>query len=271
MEQACVRRFGVKGQLCFLLAIAATLSGFMKTSTAAEPAPATRATANSAPSTPSAPPTAPPATAPSPIELAETENLPGVVIFPARTSGPSPITVVLHGMCGDPFNTCSYFAAHVTQTANLVCPRASVRCAGGGASWPQSGVAEAVRAAVERVKAALPVPADDTQGRTLIGYSLGAYRALEIAQTSSGEYPRLMLIGARVALNQRRLEQSGVHRVLLSAGRSDMMHDPMQRETERALRTGILAHFLDLGPVGHFFTPSFTSYLPVALSWLNEG
>ncbi len=263
MEQACARRFGVKGLLCFLLAITATLSGTSKTSTAAETPTATRVAATSEPPAPAAAPTL--------IELAETLDLPGVVIFPARASGPRPITVVLHGMCGEPLNTCSYFAARVTQTANLVCPRASARCTGGGASWPQSGVARAVAAAVERAKAALPIPADDTQGRTLIGYSLGAYRALEIAQASSGEYPVLLLIGARVSLNQKRLDQSGVRRVLLSAGRSDMMHDPMQRETERALRSGIQAHFLDLGPVGHFFTPSFMSYLPVALSWLGEG
>ncbi|HTA90713.1 MAG TPA: hypothetical protein VK745_14080 [Polyangiaceae bacterium] len=265
MEQACARRFGVKGQLCFLLAVTATLSGTTKTSTAAETPTATRVAATSEPPSPA------PAAAPALIELAETQDLPGVVIFPARASGPRPITVVLHGMCGEPLNTCSYFAAQVTRTANLVCPRAGTHCAGGGASWPQSGVARAVAAAVERAKAALPVPADDTPGRTLIGYSLGAYRALEIAQASSGEYPRLMLIGARVSLNQKRLDQSGVRRVLLSAGRSDMMHDPMQRETERALRSGIQAHFLDLGPVGHFFTPSFMSYLPVALSWLGAG
>jgi predicted esterase len=265
MEQACARRFGVKGQLCFLLAITAVLSGTTQISTAAEAPSAARAAANSDPTPP------PPTAAATPIELAETADLPGVVIFPARASEPRPITVVLHGMCGDPFNTCSYFAAHVTETANLVCPRAGTRCTGGGASWPPSGVAQAVAAAVERAKAALPTPADDTQGRTLIGYSLGAYRALEIAQNSSGEYPRLMLIGARVSLDQKRLDHSGVQRILLSAGRSDMMHDPMQRETERALRSGIHAHFLDLGPVGHFFTPSFMSYLPAALSWLSEG
>ncbi len=265
MEQACTRRFGVKGQLCFLLAITATLSSTTKTSTAAETSTTIRVAAKAA----SPPP--PQAESPTVIELPETADLPGVVIFPARASGPRPITVVLHGMCGEPSNTCSYFAAQVTATANLVCPRARTHCTGGGASWPQSGFAEAVKAAVERAKSALPTPADDTQARTLIGYSLGAYRALEIAQTSSGEYPRLMLIGARVALNQKLLDRSGVHRILLSAGRSDMMHDPMQRETERALRSGIQARFLDLGPVGHFFTPSIMTYLPGALSGLSEG
>jgi predicted esterase len=171
-------------------------------------------------------------------------------------------------MCGDAARACSHFAEQVTQTSNLICPRASARCTGGGASWPERGVAEVVEAAVARAKSILPA-VDETQGRTLIGYSMGAYRALSIAQTSAGQYPRLMLIGAKVSLDQTRLAKNGTERVLLCAGSWDMMHDPMRREAERVLRAGFRARFLDLGPVGHSFTPSFAEYLPGALSWLN--
>jgi predicted esterase len=258
MEQVRVRRLGVKGWLYLLSGLAIAIGGEANTAAAETTKSASAPTQTREP-------------APRLIELAETPNLPGVVIFPARVSGPRPITVVLHGMCGDPSRTCSHFAEQVTVSANLVCPLASEHCAGGGASWPQAGFAQAVEAAVERAKAALPEPADDEQGRTLIGYSLGAYRALEIAQSTPGKYPRVMLIGARISLNQQRLAQNGVRRVLLSAGGWDMMHDPMQREAQRALRNGIRARFLDLGPVGHTFTPSFAGYLPAALSWLNES
>jgi predicted esterase len=250
MEHVRTRRSGVQGWLCLLSGLALVAVGSAKA--------AAGGSHQTAPMR-------------APIELAETADLPGVVIFPARVSGARPITVVLHGMCGEPSRTCSHFAEQVTASANLVCPRASERCAGGGVSWPQTGFAQAIEAAVERAKAALPEPADDTQGRTLIGYSLGAYRALEIAQSTPGKYPRVMLIGAKISLNQRRLAENGVLRVLLSAGGWDMMHDPMQREAQRALHTGIVARFLDLGPVGHTFTPSFASYLPTALSWLSEG
>ena len=253
MEQARARHFGVKGWVRLGLGLVLALVGTTRTSHAEE-----------------APSGAPPK-ALTVIELAATADLPGVVIFPARVSGPRPITVLLHGMCGEPIHTCSHFAEQVTESANLVCPRASERCAGGGASWPQTGFAEAVEAAVARAKSALPEPADDTRGRTLIGYSLGAYRALEIAQSGAGKYPRVMLIGAKVSLNQKLLAENGVLRVLLSAGGWDMMHDPMRRETARALSIGIHARFLDLGPVGHAFTPSFAGYLPGALSWLSEG
>jgi predicted esterase len=248
MEQVRTRRFGVKAGVRLLGAFIAMLF-CAATTAAAEPAPE----------------------APPMIDLPATADLPGVVIFPARAPGPRPITVVLHGMCGEPSYTCRHFAEEVTETANLVCPRASQRCAGGGASWPQAGFAEAVEAAVARAKTALPHAADDEHGRTLIGYSLGAYRAIDIAQSTPGKYPRVMLIGAKVVLDQKRLNENGVLRVLLSAGGWDMMHDPMQRETARALRTGIHARFLDLGPVGHTFTASFAEYLPGALAWLGEG
>jgi predicted esterase len=201
------------------------------------------------------------------IELDATSDLPGVVIFPARAPGARPITVLLHGMCGDAARACSHFAEQVTQTSNLVCPRASARCTGGGASWPDQGVADAVEAAITRAKSTL-LEVDESHGRTLIGYSMGAYRAVNIAQGSPGKYPRVMLIGANVSLDRARLTRNGTERVLLCAGSWDMMHDPMRREAERVRRAGLQARFMDLGPVGHAFTPSFAEYLPQALSWL---
>ena len=172
-------------------------------------------------------------------------------------------------MCGEPIRTCSHFASEITKNENLICPRATERCAGGGVSWPQTGFAAAIAAAVERAKTALPVAADETRGRTLIGYSLGAYRALELAQTTPQTYPRVMLIGAKISLNRALFVENGA-RILLGAGAFDMMHDVMQREAARAARAGFAARFLDLGPVGHAFTPSFAEYLPLALAWLHQ-
>ncbi len=209
--------------------------------------------------------------APQPITLPETSAQPGVVIFPARGAGPHPITVLLHGMCGDPTRSCSHFADEVTRSSTLICPRASQRCSGGGSSWPETGVPEQVERAVSRAKLALPDAIDDTQGRTLIGYSLGAYRAQQIALTSAGKYRRVMFIGARVSLDQRALIQNGVQRVLLCAGDWDMMHDPMQHEAQRLQRAGFPSRFVGLGPVGHIFTPSFANYLPGAWSWLTAA
>jgi predicted esterase len=202
------------------------------------------------------------------LELPPSEHSAGAVILSARGPGVHPITVVLHGMCGDAARACSYFAEQVTESAHLICPRASAHCAGGGASWPEQGVADAVESAVERAKVALGEGVDDSHGRTLIGYSMGAFRALRIAESANGRYPRVMLIGARIALDQPKLEQNGVRRLLLCAGSWDMMHDHMKRETARVQRARLSARFLDLGPVGHGLTTSFGHYLPQALAWL---
>ncbi len=243
MERSRARRYGVKAWLCAL----ALLSTALASASAIAQADA----------------------APQSITLPETAQQAGVVIFPARGAGPHPITVLLHGMCGDPARSCSHFADEVTRTSTLICPRASQRCAGGGSSWPEAGVPEAIERAVERAKLALPNAIDDTQSRTLIGYSLGAYRAQQIALTSGGKYARAMFIGARVSLDPRVLARNGVARVLLCAGEWDMTHDPMQREAQRLQRAGFASRFVGLGPVGHIFTPSFANYLPGAWSWLN--
>jgi predicted esterase len=212
-----------------------------------------------------------PARAAEPFTLAEAENQPGVVVFPARTAGAHRVTVLLHGMCGEPANACRHFAEQVTADEHLVCPRASRRCDGGGSTWPQRGFEQQIEGAVQRALSALGPSVDETHGRTLIGYSLGAFRALELAEHGAGKYPRVMLIGAKILPHQKLLRENGVERLLLSAGSWDMMHDHMRRETQRLLRAGFTTRFLGLGPVGHAFTPSFADYLPQALSWLRAG
>jgi predicted esterase len=241
MGHGCRRRQGAKAKVCLVLAV---LLGFLVST---------------------------PARAAAAFMLAETEGEPGVVVYPAQTPGAHRVTVLLHGMCGEPQNACSHFAQQVTADEHLICPRASRRCDGGGSTWPQTGFEQKIEQAVRRAEAALGDRVDETHGRTLIGYSLGAYRALELAQHGAGKYPRVMLIGARILANQKLLLANGVERLLLSAGAWDMMHGPMRRETERLVRGGVTTRFLGLGPVGHAFTPSLQEYLPEALRWLKEA
>jgi predicted esterase len=206
----------------------------------------------------------------APIVVEETEDEPGSVVYSARRAGSRPITVVLHGMCSEPERACQHFAQVVAANENLICPRARRRCDGGGSIWSGAGFVENIEQAIERAKTRLPVPADESAGRTLIGYSLGAFRALALAEQGSGRYPRVMLIGGRVHPNRARLDANGVERLLLMAGRFDRTHDPMQREAARLERAGFSARFLGLGPVGHFFAPSFAAHLPEALDWLHS-
>jgi pimeloyl-ACP methyl ester carboxylesterase len=210
-----------------------------------------------------------PAQATAPSELAETRDEPGVVFYPSDNSEPAGVAVVLHGMCGQPANACRHFASQVTRDQHLICPRARQRCLGGGSSWPQAGFAQQIERAVLRVTSVLGERVDATEGRTLVGYSLGAFRALELAEQGAYDYRRVMLIGARIFPDQKRLREGGVERLLLSAGSWDMMNAHMQAETRRLARGGFPIRFLGLGPVGHAFTASFQQYLPEALDWLR--
>jgi predicted esterase len=204
-----------------------------------------------------------------PFELPASDTDAGVVVYPAKSPGAHRVTVALHGMCGHAENLCRIFAEQVTADEHLICPRATRGCEGGGASWALTGFEQPIENAVQRAVAALGDRVDETHGRTLIGYSLGAFRALELAQHGSGKYPRVMLIGAKILPSKKLLLENGVERLLLSAGTADMMHDHMQRESLRLLRGGFPTRFLGLGPVGHTFTPSFDDYLPEALRWLR--
>lgn len=96
MKQACMRRHGVRAKVRLLLAL---LLGRLLVST--------------------------PVCAAVPFTLADTDNEPGVVVYPARAPGVRDVTVLLHGMCGEPQNACRHFAQHVTAREHLVCPRAS--------------------------------------------------------------------------------------------------------------------------------------------------
>lgn len=206
----------------------------------------------------------------APLVLTESETEPGVVVYRSTAPGPRPISVVLHGMCGEPERACAHFARAIGERGeHLVCPRARVRCAGGGSTWPNERATADVEAAVQRALSALAGQVDESAGRTLIGYSLGAFRALEIAESARGRYPRLMLIGAKVYPNQRLLLENGVLRVLLAAGDWDMMNQHMQRQTQLLLRARCTARFLGLGPAGHAFSATFADLLPLALDWLH--
>ncbi|MGC4087885.1 MAG: alpha/beta fold hydrolase [Polyangiaceae bacterium] len=201
--------------------------------------------------------------------LLETAQEPGVVVYPARASGVRPVVVLLHGMCGEPERTCAHFAELVTRDAHLICPRARQRCAGGAGSTWSKGAGRDVEAAVQRGLTTLPASRVNGERRTLIGYSLGAFVALEIAEAAHGVYPEVMLIGARIFPNARLLQQNGVERLLLAAGDWDMTSAHMQQQSKRLARAGVEARFLGLGPVGHAFTPTLPSYVSVALSWLR--
>ncbi|HWA73009.1 MAG TPA: hypothetical protein VG937_11760 [Polyangiaceae bacterium] len=215
-----------------------------------------------------------PRVAASPAErAASSPRNDGEVVFypPLDRSRPKPLFVMLHGMCGAPERTCPYFAATTERLGWLVCPRAARPCEGGGTTWSHREREQTIERAVARVRAQFPGEIDETAGRTLIGFSLGAFVATDLAQhpVAGAPYSRVLLIGARVFPDAAGLRQAGVERVVFAAGQYDMTYSHMAEQAKRLRRSGLPSRFIDLGRIGHAFPQDFREYLEQALLFLG--
>lgn len=193
-----------------------------------------------------------------------------VLVYPPReASTPRPIFVMLHGMCDEPENECPHFAESVSRRGWLVCPRAPVRCPGGGSIWQYSRRFDTVEESVAAVHAAFPGKLDEAPGRTLIGFSLGGIFGMDIAHHPESRIRYAVLMGAKVYPNARWLEAAGVEKLALIAGDRDMMAWHMREQARRVERQGVDARFVSLGNVGHWFPRDLTPRLDAILEWLE--
>lgn len=183
---------------------------------------------------------------------------------------PRPIAVMLHGMCGAPENECPAFAKAFTKRGFLVCPRATLSCAGGGSTWAARGRVELVEAAIQSVATRFPGRMDTAQ-RTLVGFSLGAFVANELSNADPARWQRVILLSAKIAPNPSRLVKLGAPRMLLGAGDYDLSQMHMRKATRALERAGVDAVFVSLGRVGHQFAVDMDGWMDSALEWLTRG
>lgn len=185
---------------------------------------------------------------------------------------PKPLTLYLHGICGDPSNGCAAFAESVTDASWLLCPSAPTACPGGGGTWsaPTETLVDALHRAEVRALEKAPESIDATRPRVLIGFSQGGYRVVDLLRAEPGRYRSALVIGADVKFSKRSLEKAGVRRVALGAGRYDMTFRAMRKTAEALAHEGFPVRFVDLGRVGHTYVPEPGSEsLYEALAWLE--
>lgn len=204
-----------------------------------------------------------------PTVLAEARARPGALVYAPGDPDERRVTVMLHGMCDEPQYECPYFAETVTRRSWLLCPRATLRCDGGGSIWPWQTFERDIEASVERVSERHPGELDARRDRTLIGFSLGAIRGMDLAHSGSGRWTRVVLIGAKIHPDAERLRAAGVERLLLAAGDHDMMKWQMAGEARRLVRQGYPAAFMSLGKIGHWFPRDFSVRLERGLAWVH--
>jgi predicted esterase len=199
----------------------------------------------------------------------DSKQIPILAYPPVRSHAPAPLMVMLHGMCDAPQNECPSFAMSSTSNNWLVCPRANLQCEGGGTIW--SGEPKVRSALVEqtlqRLRAAFPGRVDEVAAATLVGFSLGSFVAVDVAQRSRGQWKNLLLVGAKIEPDARLLTEAGVENVLLASGDRDMMKWHMVGVASRLQRRGVRASYMSMGNVGHWFADDMDGWLAKAMQW----
>jgi predicted esterase len=204
--------------------------------------------------------------------LALTEDGVTILAFPPRVPAQAkPLTVVyLHGIHGRAENGCPWLREGSSELGWLVCPAANEHLANDTFSW--AGTAADQRAVVARAeRAAQAQGADPASASVLVGFSQGAFVALDLTARHLGRYRGLVLIGADVAPSRAMLEASGVNRIVLAAGDLDGSSAPMRRAAEHLRREGMDARFVSLGRIGHSYETTEKEALRDAIVWAGSS
>jgi predicted esterase len=193
-----------------------------------------------------------------------------ILAFPPRAASSKaskPLTVVyLHGIHGRAENGCPWLREGASELGWLVCPDANEHLSNDTFSW--AGTVADQHAVVARAeRAARSRGADAESAGVLVGFSQGAYVALDLLQAQLGRYRGVVLIGADVAPTRAMLAAAGVERVVLAAGDLDGASAPMKRAAEHLGHDGMEVRFVSLGRVGHTYQTTEKEALRDAIVW----
>ncbi len=215
-------------------------------------------------------PDAPPKPAvarPQGLQKLDLGGRPALTHAPHAGDSQMPLVVFLHGMCAIPEWECPVFTG-ASAGAWLLCPPGPAPCAGGGRMWV--GTRKKLTGQVDRFASALVEQESLGAGRrAIVGYSLGAPAALQIALGQPGRWQRLMIVNASVVPSAAQLKRAGVTRLVLVAGDHDRTAGKLRRGAQRLARSGVDARFFSLGPVGHFFDRTSAQRMVPSLTWLT--
>ncbi len=201
-------------------------------------------------------------------------DLPTYAYAPIANDGAKPLTIYLHGICGDPGNGCPYFRDGATSSSWLLCPSAPTECQGGGATWAGTASSQVatVKSAEEKISALFPQGVDAQRPRVLIGFSQGGYTARNLIKAEPGKFRAALFIGADIETTADEFKKSGISRVAFASGRFDMMRKPLEKEAASLKAAGFPTRFVDLGAVGHTYVPAQNAdELRDAIAWLEAA
>jgi hypothetical protein len=189
-----------------------------------------------------------------------------ILAFPPEPGSGALTVVYLHGIHGLPKNGCPWLRSGASELGWLVCPEANTQLANGTFSWGGTVLSQyAVVARAERAAQANGASTDAAD--VLVGFSQGAYVALDLVHAHLGRHRGLVLIGADVTPSRAMLQAGGVSRIVLGAGDLDGASAPMKRAVEALVREGMDARFVSLGRIGHSYETTEKEALRDAIVW----
>lgn len=191
-------------------------------------------------------------------------------VYPPLTRAPAPLLVMLHGMCGDGRGVCEFWNRAGRQASWLVCPNGNAVC-GSASDWRGDGETKAryldgVIAELATQQGTLVTDHDDI----LAGFSRGAFVARDVAYARPGRFRGLVLLGAALVPDPKRLLRSGVRRVVLGAGDFDGARPTMQRASRVLQQGGVEARYVSLGRIPHALPHDLEHIMRDALAWIRH-
>ena len=199
------------------------------------------------------------------------------MVYEPRAPGPQPAYVFLHALCGASWHFGLTLEDAISTHGWLISPEANHKCGPGlGASWSGGGdaVANLVDASVARAAALVPptiavdAHLDEAAPRVLIGFSQGAWIAVDVARARPQHYRGLVLMAMALDSSATALRAAGVKRVVLACGERNAAYGSMRTLAARLTSDGYPARFVSLGKVGHTIPLDANERLREPLTWV---
>jgi len=119
---------------------------------------------------------------------------PEAYYYKPRAKGQQPIIMYLHGRGGNPAEDCRKWARVGTQFGWVVCPSGTAQ-AEGGRSWGDGGAQHVVDATVHALREKYHSKVQ-LRGNVLIGFSEGAWAAMNVGLKDQTTWSRWLILGA---------------------------------------------------------------------------
>jgi len=192
--------------------------------------------------------------------------------------GMRPIIIYLHGRGGNPEKDCQRWAPVARRLGWLVCPSGPSPYGDGRAwdnNWPSAHTATMATIQVLRKKYGRRV---QLYGNTLIGFSEGAYAAMNVGVREPHVFNRWLILAATgkywggPGIEALQTAKERVRRVFLITGEHDGVIDGTHEVQDWLTRAGVDTRVVTPGDMGHELALDRKPELyHEALAWLDRG